>query len=67
MPGDIVSIRQDIPNKPIMIVKDKASNMIRGANASHFKGIRCSWFSTDGKYQESVFNTKDLIHLKKES
>ena len=33
MPGDIVSIRQDIPNKPIMIMKDKASNMIRGANA----------------------------------
>jgi len=64
IPGDIVTIRQDLQFKPIMIVKEKVSKMIREVDASHFKGIRCFWFSNDLKYQEAIFNTKDLIHIK---
>jgi len=28
------------------------------------RGIKCRWFTKDGKLQEAVFNTKDLIKIK---
>lgn len=54
LPGDIVTIRQDVPNKPIMIVvkKEQSTNALNG--------IRCRWFTIDLKLQEAVWNTKDL-------
>lgn len=61
-PGDVVTIRQDIPNKPIMIVVKKVNSMI-GKNEDKegiLRGIRCRWFTKDGFLQEDVFNTKDL-------
>lgn len=71
IPGDIVTLKHDIPNKPIMIVKVKESKMIKHVDESgsktskeFFKGIRCFWFSDAGVLQEHVFNTKDLIKLK---
>jgi len=63
IPGDLVTIRQRLESKPIMIVKEKVAKMIREVDSSHFKGIRCFWFSSDLKYQEAIFNTKDLIHI----
>ena len=60
--GDVVTIRQDIPNKPIMIVVKKVNSMI-GKNEDKegiLRGIRCRWFTKDGFLQEDVFNTKDL-------
>lgn len=65
LPGDVVTIRQDIPNKPTMIVVKKVTKNIRvGANRGNFfQGILCKWFTTEGLKQEDVFNTKDLIKL----
>lgn len=65
-PGDIVTIRQDIPNKPIMIVVKKVNNMIRHDDDKEglLRGIRCKWFTSDGHVQEDVFNTKDLELVK---
>ena len=64
-PGDIVTIKHDISNRPTMLVKGKETKTIRGNDdATHFKGIRCFWFTVDGKYEEETFSTKDLVHVK---
>ena len=65
MPGDVVTVRQDIPNKPIMIVVKKETSIFKNASDSNniLKGIRCRWFTTDNTFQEAVWNTKDLIKL----
>lgn len=63
-PGDIVTIRQDIPNKPVMIVVRKESTIFKDENKlNSLKGIRCRWFTIDNKLQEAVWNTKDLIKI----
>ena len=64
-PGDLVTLRQDLPNKPVMIVVRKESTIFRDENKTNsLKGIRCRWFTTDNVLQEAVWNTKDLIKLK---
>ena len=68
MPGEVVTLKQDIPNKPVMIVVKKETMNIRthgvpNVTEDYFKGIRCRWFSTRGELQEAIFNTKDLIKL----
>lgn len=65
LPGDVVTLRQDIPNKPTMIVVKKITKTIRTGNVKNdfFQGILCKWFTTVGEMQESIFNTKDLIKL----
>lgn len=65
LPGDTVTLRQDLPNKPIMIVVRKVTKTIRVNDVKNdfFQGILCKWFTTTGELQESVFNTKDLIKL----
>lgn len=60
IPGDLVTIKHDLPNKPIMLVKGKETKTIRGADSTHFVGIKCFWFTTEGLYQEIVLNTKDI-------
>ena len=63
-PGDIVTIRQDIPNKPVMIVVRKESTIFKDENKlNSLKGIRCRWFTVNNELQESVWNTKDLIKI----
>lgn len=63
MPGDVVTIKQDIPNKPVMLVVKKETITFRENKepSDFFKGIRCRWFTKDGMIQEAVFNTKDII------
>lgn len=61
LPGELVTIRQDLPDKPTMIVVKKVIRRFKSDN--YFQGILCQWFSKDLKLQESVFNTKDLIHV----
>lgn len=63
--GDVVQLKQDIPNKPIMVVVRKETSLFRNKEdrRSILKGIRCRWFTTTGELQENVFNTKDLIKL----
>lgn len=63
MPGDVVTLKQDIPNKPTMIVVKKENSIFKYSEEKVLKGIRCIWFSTDQKIQESIFNTKDLVKL----
>ena len=63
-PGDIVTLRQELPNKPTMIVHRIEKVLLRGkGDDSALKGIRCRWFTTSGELCEETFNTKDLIKL----
>ena len=62
MPGDLVTLKQDVPYKPIMLVVKKETYIYKKEDQS-LKGIRCRWFTKDGALQEEVFNTKDLIKL----
>lgn len=62
-PGDIVQIKQDIPNKPLMIVVKKETSLFKNNmedKKNVLKGIRCRWFTTTGQLQETIWNTKDL-------
>lgn len=63
LPGDVVTLRQEIPNKPTMLVIKKVTKTISLNNVKndYFQGILCRWFTTNGSIQESIFNTKDLI------
>ena len=65
LPGDVVSLKQNIPNKPIMIVVKKETSLLKNkiSEDNILKGIRCRWFTTDGTLQEAIFSTKDLIKL----
>lgn len=61
-PGNIVTLKQDIPNKPIMLVTKIERNIIKRKDGIDLlKGIKCRWFTSDNKLQEAVFSTKDLI------
>lgn len=67
-PGDIVTLKQDISNKPIMIVVKKETSLFKHNRKIDdkrpiLKGIRCRWFTSTGELQESTWNTKDLIKL----
>ena len=61
LPGDVVTLRQNIPNKPIMIVIKKETSFIKKEDNNILRGIKCRWFTSTGELQESTFNTKDLI------
>lgn len=67
LPGEVVTLRQDIPYKPKMIVVKKETMTFRSSKDEkrddYFIGIRCRWFSTEGVLQEAVFNTKDLLKV----
>lgn len=63
--GDVVQLKQDIPNKPTMIVIKKETSLFKHDDKKDNKkpiliGIRCRWFTQDGYIQEAVFNTKDI-------
>ncbi len=68
-PGDIVQLKQDIPNKPTMIVVRKETSVFKhdSKRLSDKKpiliGIRCRWFTNSGELQEAIFNTKDIIKI----
>lgn len=63
-PGQIVQLKQDVPNKPIMIVVRKETSLFKHNRKEDKRpiliGIRCRWFTTSGAMQEAIFNTKDL-------
>lgn len=62
LPGDMVTIRQKLPNSPTMLVVKKVTRTIRTGDVKndYFQGILCRWFTTQGLIQEAVFNTKDI-------
>jgi hypothetical protein len=46
-----------------MIVVKKETSMFKHNEEDKrnvLRGIRCRWFTTDGRLQEEIFNTKDL-------
>ena len=65
LPGDVVTIKQEIKNKHEMIVVKKVTRNIKTNDVrnAYFQGILCRWFTTNGELQEAIFNTKDLIKL----
>ena len=64
-PGDLCQIKQDIPNKPIMMVYRVERSIIRNTNGRDIlKGVKCRWFTDNGFLQEAVFSTKDLVLIK---
>lgn len=68
-PGEIVTLKQDIPNKPVMIVIKKETSVFKhdskrlNDKKPILIGIRCRWFTTTGELQEATFSTKDLIKV----
>lgn len=62
-PGDIVTLKKDIPNKPIMIVVKKVTTVFKNEQESSLKGIKCRWFTNNGELQEAIWNTKDLLKV----
>jgi len=59
--GDVVELRQDIGNKPQMIVERVERVEMRGnVEKSRLLGIRCIWFDKNFTLQKHTFNTKDL-------
>lgn len=68
MPGDIVTIRQEIPNKPKMVVVRKETTIFNSIHdgdqrESSLRGMKCRWFTGDGHMEEGIFNTKDLVKI----
>ena len=63
-PGDLVTIKHDLPNKPVMMVVEKITRNIinkSGNTESTFIGIKCRWFDKDQRLEEAIFSTKDLV------
>lgn len=61
-PGQRVTLRQEIDNKPIMLVHRVEKNMIKNKEGNELlRGIKCRWFTKDGFLQEALFSTKDLV------
>lgn len=65
LPGMLVTLKQDLPNKPIMLVVKKETLIFKHTDNKEpiLKGIRCRWFTKDGQLQEATYNTKDLIKV----
>lgn len=63
-PGECVTLRQEIPNKPVMLVVRKETALFKDQyQRTQLRGIRCRWFTADGLLQEATWNTKDLIRV----
>ena len=61
-PGQRVILRQEIDNRPVMIVHRVERNIIKNKEGGDLlRGIKCRWFTKNGFLQEAVFSTKDLI------
>ncbi len=62
IPGQLVTLRQDLPNKPVMLVHRVERSIIRSDDKNALlKGVKVRWFTENGFLQEAVFSTKDLI------
>ena len=62
-PGDIVTLKQDIPNKPIMLVERKVEMTFKNDKVKTLRGIACRCFTSTGEIQKEIFSTKDLVKL----
>lgn len=63
-PGEVVTLKQDLPNKPKMVVKSVDKEVMRtDGHRPMLFGITCMWFKTDGTLLSERFSTKDLMHV----
>lgn len=65
-PGDLVVLKHNELNSPVMLVQDKITRQFKQGEelANIFKGMKCIWFSKNGELQEAIFSTKDLKKIK---
>lgn len=65
MPGDMVKLRQNLPNAPTMLVVKKKTYIFKNKDSEEpaLRGILCRWFTDSGQLQEAIFNTKDLLKI----
>lgn len=61
--GDVVQLKQDVPNRPQMIVSRVVKSRAHDDKTPLFIGVKCFWFTTTGAYMEQLFNSKDLEKL----
>lgn len=61
--GDEVTLKQDVSNKPIMVVQsvDKA-DVTNQEGSRQLLGVTCLWFDINQNVKVHRFSTKDLIH-----
>lgn len=65
-PGDLVKVKHNLENVPIMYVVEKVTRTYIHTDKtkdSIFIGIKCRWFDSNKILRESIFSTKDLIHV----
>jgi len=63
-PGDIVTIRHNVPNKFIGWIVEKVNRNVKNADGGYdnlFVGMKVRWFDNNGDLQEAVVSTKDLM------
>ena len=62
--GDVVTVRHDIPNKPVMWVVEKCVRSLFKKETNEmenvFLGIKGRWFDKNQVLHEELFSTKDL-------
>ena len=66
-PGDIVTIKHNVPNKFIGWIVEKASRNIKNSEGAYeptFLGMKVRWFNKNGDLQEAIVSTKDLELVK---
>lgn len=65
-PGDLVVVRHELPNKPVMWVVEKSTRSLFNKDTNEkenvFLGIKCRWFDVNQVLHEELFSTKDIIH-----
>jgi len=66
-PGDLVTIKHDVDNKPKMFVVEKVVRSMVSKETQEmenvFLGIKCRWFDKNQVMHEELFSTKDLSKL----
>jgi len=62
VPGDTVQIKQNLKNKPEMLVQSVDKQTIRSEKGI-LLGVTCIWFDNNQCLQKHRFNTKDLIKI----
>lgn len=63
-PGDIVTIRHNVPNKFVGWIVEKVNRNVKNTEGSYdnlFVGMKVRWFNNNGDLQEAVISTKDLM------
>lgn len=62
--GDVLTLKQDIPNKPDMVVQSVDKSTMKENGKNILLGVTCIWFSKDYVLQSHRFNSKDLKYAK---